>query len=77
MIFGNTAEEIDSIIPTLIIMDKLTFVVVTVLQIVHINGFTIQPKIINGVLSNPADYPFFVDITSIWGYCDGVLINDK
>lgn len=47
------------------------------LQITYSHAFTIQPKIINGSLSNPQLFPFFVRLDSDAGTCGGSLLNDK
>lgn len=44
-------------------------------------GYLIQPKIINGLRSNPENYPFFVNVRVYDGYytdtCGGALLNDR
>lgn len=55
----------------------LTFLIVTISSLLCINGFTIQPKILNGVQSDPDDFPYFVHIIHLAGDCSAVLISDK
>lgn len=40
-------------------------------------GFNIRPRIINGDLSNPEDFPFYVLLHSNPGLCGGSLISDR
>lgn len=42
-------------------------------------GFEIQPRIINGVVSNPSDFPYFVSLVAKGNnkFCGGTLISDK
>lgn len=47
------------------------------LQITYNDGFTIQPKIINGSLSNPELFPYFVRLDSDAGTCGGSFLNKK
>ena len=54
---------------------------IVALQIIYGNGFTIQPRIVNGVLSNPEAFPFYVFLFKGDGRqaatCGGTLISDK
>lgn len=43
----------------------------------HSHGFKLQPKIVNGVESDPEDFPFFVRITDATGICSASLISDR
>lgn len=54
-----------------------SFVIIFVVQFALSNAFTIQPRIVNGVLSNAADFPFFVKIVNPEMLCGGALINDR
>lgn len=40
-------------------------------------GFKIQPRILNGIKSNPQDFPFFVYLDMETGECSGSLISDR
>lgn len=40
-------------------------------------GFNIQPRIINGILSNPTDFPYFVYFKTSSHYCSAVLLSDR
>lgn len=40
-------------------------------------GFGIQPRIINGIKGNNADFPFFAVVQEGEGDCGGVLISDR
>lgn len=54
------------------------FYILAVLPIiVTIDGFIVQPRIINGIASNTSDYPFFVYIRFGGAYCSGSLISDR
>lgn len=48
------------------------------LAIANVHGFSIQPRIIGGTVSDPADFPFFafsdVDHNS---FCSGTLLNNR
>lgn len=52
-----------------------TFTLIVVIYSALSHGFHIQPKVLNGAVSNPADFPYFV-----WIYgeilCCGSLITD-
>lgn len=48
-----------------------------VFQSTSSDGFTFQPKIINGIVSNPSDFPFFVGIQMGNSRCSGSLISDR
>lgn len=42
-----------------------------------INGFNIEPRILNGIVSNTAEFRFFAHITHAKSRCSAVLISDK
>lgn len=50
---------------------------VVVLQFAHINGFKIQPKIIDGILGDVSEFPFFVKLDLADDVCSGTLISDR
>lgn len=56
-------------------MRFLTPSLLTLLALSH--GFKLQSRIINGNLSNPKDYPFYVSLASDSGLCGGSLISDR
>lgn len=49
----------------------------------NINGFSIQPRIVNGTLSNPLDFPFFASIGVIgrdprlFLHCSATVLNKE
>lgn len=52
------------------------------LQLAVGDGFSLQPRIVNGIRSNPADFPFFVLLLVHYPngqgqLCGSTLINDK
>lgn len=59
-------------------MMRLLFVISIVSVIAVTNGFHIEPRVINGDISNPADYPFYVYLSSEQiGFGGGSLISDR
>lgn len=63
-------------------MNKLLLATLFVLLLIHSNAFTIQPKVINGQLSTPGDFPHYVFLQSIntdysSNLCGGSLISDR
>lgn len=46
-------------------------------QIAISNGFFVQPKIINGISSNPMNYPFYVSIGRDGASFGGTLLSDR
>lgn len=48
-----------------------------VLQFVSSHGFELQPRIINGIQSNSADYPFYVYIGRNDATFGGTLLSDR
>lgn len=44
---------------------------------ISINGFTVQPKIVNGDLTDPSELPWFVHIKSREASCGATLISDR
>lgn len=50
-----------------------------VLQLALSQGFKIQPRIVNGTLSNTSDFPYFVNIVReiSSSKCSGTLISDR
>lgn len=42
-----------------------------------IDAISIQPRIINGVVSNPTDFSFFVNLRDRSSSCGGSLLNEK
>lgn len=56
------------------------FFALSVLAIASTHGFSVQPKIVNGAISNPADFPFFAYITypAVRGdSCSATLLSDR
>lgn len=49
----------------------------TILAVANIHGLNIQPKIVKGTLSNPADFPFFVYISNDITKCSATLLSDR
>lgn len=53
--------------------------VLVALQLAH--SFNIQPRILNGLQSNPSDFPFYVYFDVQFEYktvfCGGTLISDR
>lgn len=58
-------------------MIKLVFPIFSLLALG--NGFTIQPRVVNGVLSNTTNFPFFVMIEQVMPptRCSATLISDR
>lgn len=48
-----------------------------VLSFTTIQGYSVQPRIINGILSKPSDFPFFVHISFEDSRCSATLISDR
>lgn len=53
-----------------------SFAQIVVVYLAFSHGFQIQPKVLNGAVSNPADYPYFVWISGEI-VCCGSLISDS
>lgn len=46
-------------------------------QCAHTHGFSVQPRMVNGIPSNPEDFPFYVIMDAGHGTCGGSLISDR
>lgn len=64
-------------------MIKLS-VLLIVVEIVYTNGYTINPRIVNGIESSPFEFPFYVFISTatpktdgLYQICGGTLISDS
>lgn len=57
-------------------MIKATLIL-AVISFVSIDGLNIQPRIINGILSNPTDFPFFVYVSNCFSHCSATLISER
>lgn len=55
----------------------LSIAFVFLFQIAISNGFFVQPKIINGISSNPVNYPFYVSIGRDGATFGGTLLSDR
>lgn len=71
-------EDTSSILPYSIEMAQMLLVLTFSLFAIA-NGFNIQPRVVNGDLSNPADYPFYVLLESEegFGYCGASILSDR
>lgn len=58
-------------------MTKFFGIFVALLSLACVHGFAIQPKIVNGIISNPSDFKYFAAIRTSSSMCSGVLISDK
>lgn len=62
-------------------MVKLFILAIVALHIICGNAFTIQPKIVNGVQSDPKSFPFYVFLLMQNGNsasaCGGTFISNK
>lgn len=58
-------------------MIKVFYILAVVPFIVTIDSFSIQPKIVNGIVSNTDDFSFFVYIHHGDKQCSGTLISDR
>lgn len=54
-----------------------SFAILFMVQFALSNAHTIQPRIINGVMSKTVDFPFFVHIDNPLLVCSGALISDR
>lgn len=48
-----------------------------VLQSIQSHGFHVQPKIVNGIESNPSYFPFFVNVENTEYRCGASLISNR
>lgn len=59
-------------------MFKLLIILIATQQCIDIcEGFEIQPRIINGDVSNPSDFPYFANVRGSIYSCGGALISDR
>lgn len=62
---------------------SLLLLVIFVLTICH--GYKIQPRILNGMLSDSSEYPFFIQLHGLFyendmrrvSICGGTLLNER
>lgn len=47
------------------------------LNVAFSQAFSIQPRILNGNISNPVDYSYFVNVEHAQMSCGGALISDR
>lgn len=53
------------------------FVLIFVLEFLHIYGLEIRPRILQGTVSDPVDFPFFVNVGHRSAVCGGSLLTEK
>lgn len=65
--------------PDIFKMFWLLNILLLLLAVSMSHGFEIQPRILNGIESNPRDFPFFVNLVGANSnkICGGTLISNK
>lgn len=64
-------------------MSKSLFLIAIALHLTACQGFAVQPRIIDGFLSNPEEFPFFVNVVPVSAEgkpltrCGGVILNER
>lgn len=54
-----------------------TLIIALLLNVAFSQAFSIQPRILNGIISNPADYSYFVNVEHEQMSCGGAVIGDR
>lgn len=55
----------------------MLFFIFAILPLAYIHGINIQPRIIDGYISNPENFPFFTFVLTNEGNCGATLISDR